>query len=103
MALPSFRHCLACLVSLATLASTALGQDQPATTSQPEPSVRNRTLIQKLIERVETLEIELGKLRQAGKTVVPTDPAKQRVVAMVESAFLGAPYYRTTGNRFLAA
>ncbi|MEE3364081.1 MAG: hypothetical protein VX304_00440 [Planctomycetota bacterium] len=103
MALPPFRHCLACLVSLATLASTALGQDQPATASQPEPSVRNRTLIQKLIERVETLEIELGKLRQAGKTVVPTDPAKQRVVAMVESAFLGAPYYRTTGNRFLAA
>ena len=103
MALPSIRHCLACLVALATLTAAALGQDQPAAASQPEPAVRNRTLIQKLIERVETLEVELKKLRQAGKTVVPTDPAKQRVVAMVESVFLGAPYYRTTGNRFLAA
>ena len=62
-----------------------------------------KALLKKLLIRVETLETELKKLREAGKTVVPDDPSKQRVVAMVEHNFFGAPYYRTTGNRFLAA
>ena len=60
-------------------------------------------LLQKLLQRVETLEVELKKLRETAKTVVPVDPSKRQVVAMVESTFLGAPYYRTTGTRFLAA
>ena len=82
------------------VAASALPAQAPAAAKSTQ---ENRSLIQKLLERVETLEVELKKLRETGKTVVPVDPAKQRVVAMVESSFLGAPYYRTTGNRFLAA
>ncbi len=104
MTLPSSNHLLTSL--LATVAMVVATSALPAQAQAPaaaKPAQENRSLIQKLVERVETLEVELKKLRETGKTVVPIDPAKQRVVAMVESSFLGAPYYRTTGNRFLAA
>ena len=101
MILPSSRHLLAGLFATVVAAWAFSAQAQPPAT--PKSTLENRSLIQKLLERVETLEVELKKLRETGKTVVPVDPAKQRVVAMVESSFLGAPYYRTTGNRFLAA
>ncbi len=101
--LPIQHLCLSFTLLLA--AAPAVAQDKPATAadSKQDSSLENRALIRKLLERVETLEVELKKLRESGKTVVPSDPSKQKVVAMVESAFLGAPYYRTTGNRFFAA
>ncbi len=69
----------------------------------PKPAIDGRTLLQKLVERVETLEVELKKLRKAGKSVVPQDPKKQQIVVLIETPFLGAPYYRSTGARFFAA
>ncbi|MFP6703380.1 MAG: hypothetical protein VB861_16655, partial [Planctomycetaceae bacterium] len=101
--LPICRLCLS--FTLLLPATPSVAQDNPATApgSKQDSSLENRALIRTLLERVETLEVELKKLRESGKTVVPSDPSKQQVVAMVESAFLGAPYYRTTGNRFFAA
>ena len=97
------RHLLTTTVALATLSAVGLAQDKAPTAAKPKPAASNRALLQKLLQRVETLEVELKKLRETGKTVVPVDPSKRQVVAMVESTFLGAPYYRTTGTRFLAA
>ena len=101
MTRPSSHQLLASFFATVVAASALPAQAQaPAAAKSTQ---ENRSLIQKLVERVETLEVELKKLRETGETVIPVDPAKQRVVAMVESSFLGAPYYRTTGNRFLAA
>ena len=97
------RLLLTTTVTLATLSAAGLAQDKAPTAAKPKPTASNRALLQKLLQRVETLEVELKKLRETGKTVVPVDPSKRQVVAMVESTFLGAPYYRTTGTRFLAA
>ena len=99
----SLKHLFATVVAMVALAPASLLQAQAPAAPKSQSPAGERALIQKLLQRVEILEVELKKLRETGKTVVPTDPSKQRVVAMVESSFLGAPYYRTTGNRFLAA
>lgn len=94
MAILSLRRSVVLLLPVLLFAA-----DLPA----QKPAADNQALLRKLIERVETLEVELKKLRKAGKSVVPQDPGKQRLVVLVETPFLGAPYYRTTGSRFFAA
>jgi len=99
----SLRRLLSTTVALATLSVVGLAQDKAPSAPKPKSAASDRALLQKLLQRVETLEVELKKLRETGKPLVPVDPSKRQVVAMIETTFLGAPYYRTTGSRFLAA
>ena len=53
------RHLLTTTVALAILSAVGLAQDKAPTAAKPKPPASNRALLQKLLQRVETLEGEL--------------------------------------------
>jgi len=87
-----------------SLATVVLLATSPLVAQETRKSAESdRELLLRLLKRVDNLEQELKRLRKSGQQVIPADPKQQRLVVLLETPYLGAVNYRSTGARFFAA
>jgi len=68
--------------------------------AQEETPVGEGEQLQELRERLQKLEQEIESLKQERKPVIPQDEKEQRIVAMLETPYLGRYYDRGSNNRY---
>src|SRR4051812_34758515 len=95
-----FGQSLACLcvvwAGMAPVGAVEIGAEQkpaaaPSKPAEPAAKITDGELLQKVLDRVSALERELQDLRlKTGK--LATDKKDQRIVALLESPYLGSVY-----------